>query len=131
MKTYFKILLISALFATGCSPSYMGTSLYDDDIYYDPSDAPLIVQKTESKTVIAKKDNPLAPAQENQTKVVPETKSSIAPVDDRDFSEIQKQYAAILQNDSIGNVDTLVYQAEEAGYYYGGFTGSESDREED
>ncbi|MCT4603544.1 MAG: hypothetical protein N4A59_11675, partial [Marinifilum sp.] len=130
MKTYFKILLISALFATGCSPSYMGASLYDDDIYYDPSDAPLIVQKAESKTVVAKKDNPLAPAQKDNAKVVPQSKTGIAPADDRDFSEIQKQYAAILENDSMGSVDTLIYQAEESGYYLGGFSGSDRDREE-
>jgi hypothetical protein len=80
--------------------------------------------------MIVKKDNPLAPAQDKKTKLVPEAKSSIAPADNRDFSEIQKQYTAILQNDSIGSVDTLVYQAEDIGYYYGGFTGSERDREE-
>ncbi len=121
-----------AFSAIGCSPSYVATTAYDDDVYYTPGDAPRIVmlaehspQKTTNQP--ADKTNNIPNRQENTT-------------DNRNFSYIQKKYSDTAKMDipALGNaaapadtVNTLdtIYSGE-TGYYISGFNGSLHDAEE-
>ena len=129
MKTYLKILLISALFATSCSPSYMGSTVYEDDLYYNPNQAPLLVQKVEANSPAVKKSNALAPANATQASTKTNPNIGSEALEDRNFDALQQKYTDILNDESIGSVDTLIYEGD-SGYYLGGFTGSERDQEE-
>ena len=135
MKTNLKLLLISLLITVGCAPSYMSTApVYEDDIYYTPGAAPLVVQEvtpqevpTRAATVEAPQQAPLyQPADEGTAATKTEPNSSIS-LDNRDFTPFQERYAELLANDSIQTLDTIVYQNEETGYYIGGFKGDEAD----
>jgi len=129
MKTYFKILLVTAIFASSCSPSYMGTAVYEDDLYYNPNEAPLLVQKVEAKSPAVKKSNALAPANATPSSTKTNPNIGTEALEDRNFDALQQKYTDILNNESIDSVDTLIYEGD-SGYYLGGFSGSERDQEE-
>ena len=123
MKAYFKLLIVPLLIATACSPSYVGTSAYQDDIYYVPGEASLIDQEMAVYATHAEKKEPRI-----ETKAVePATKSTFK--DERDFQRIQEEYNQMIQNDSIESIDTTFYN-EDQGYYLSEFKGSEWDRED-
>jgi len=124
MKAYFKLLIVPLLIATACSPSYVGTSAFQDDIYYVPGEASLIDKEMAVYTTPAVKKEPTI---EETALVEPTTKSTFK--DDRDFQLIQEQYRQMLENDSIESIDTTFYN-EDQGYYIGEFEGSEWDRED-
>lgn len=124
MKAYFKLLIVPLLIATACSPSYVGTSAFQDDIYYVPGEASLIDTEMEVYTTHAEKKEPVI---EQKTRVEPTTKATFK--DDREFELIQEQYRQMLANDSIGDIDTTYYNKEQ-GYYINEFSGSDYDREE-
>ncbi|BAX79021.1 hypothetical protein ALGA_0631 [Labilibaculum antarcticum] len=107
----------------------MGTAVYEDDLYYNPNEAPLLVQKVEAKSPAVKKSNALAPANATQssTKTIPNTGTEA--LEDRNFDALQQKYTDILNDESIGSVDTLIYEGD-SGYYLGEFTGSDRDQEE-
>ncbi len=133
MKTHFKILALMAFLAIGCSPSYVASTAYDDDVYYTPGDAPRIVtlaERSPKKTINqSAKKNDYIPSQPKNT------------VDNRNFSSIQKRYsdAAKVNTRALGNVTTTYSDTvntletaynEETGYYISGFNGSQHDEEE-
>jgi len=124
MKAYFKLLIVPLLIATACSPSYVGTSAFQDDIYYVPGEASLIDTEMAVYTTHAEKKEPII---EQTTRVEPTSKATFN--DDREFQLIQEQYRQMLANDSIEAIDTTYYN-EDQGYYIGEFEGSDYDREE-
>ena len=124
MKAYFKLLIVPLLIATACSPSYVGTSAFQDDIYYVPGGETLIDKEMAVYTTHAEKKEPTI---EQTTQEEPTTKATFS--DDREFQLIQEQYLQILANDSIESIDTTYYNEEE-GYYINEFRGSDYDREE-
>jgi hypothetical protein len=124
MKAYFKLLIVPLLIATACSPSYVGTSAFQDDIYYVPGEASLIDTEMAVYTTKTAMQEPII---EQTTKVEPTTKATFS--NDRDFQQIQEQYRQMLENDSIEAIDTTFYNEEE-GYYINEFRGSDYDREE-
>jgi len=124
MKTYLKLLIVPLLIATACSPSYVGTSAFQDDIYFVPGEAPLIEKEM---AVYTTPSNQEQPAVVTSTKVEPTAKTTFK--DDRDFKLIEEQYLDMLNNDSIQSLDTTIHN-EDQGYYLGNFNGNEWDREE-
>ncbi|MCZ4695272.1 hypothetical protein DWB61_10575 [Ancylomarina euxinus] len=124
MKAYFKLLIVPLLIATACSPSYVGTSAFQDDIYYVPGEETLIDKEMAVYTTHAEKKEPII---EQTIKTEPTSKATFS--DDREFQLIQEQYRQMLANDSIESIDTTYYNEEE-GYYINEFKGSDYDREE-
>jgi len=122
MKAYLKLLIVPLLIATACSPSYVGTSAFQDDIYYVPGEASLIDTEMAVYTTHAEKKEPTI---NQSTKVKSETTFN----DGRSFQLIQEQYQQMIQNDSIEMLDTTFYN-DDQGYYLYEFEGSEWDREE-
>lgn len=121
-------LIVAALVAAGCGSSHPGGGYsYVDDIYYNPRtdqaagasrfDEPAVLDRETQKTSdreMAQMKRDLAPQTPNQN---------------ADFNAIQERYANILANDSISEVDTLVYANDETGYWVDGFDGSDMDRD--
>ncbi len=121
MKAYFKLLIVPLLIATACSPSYVGTSAFQDDIYYVPGEASLIDTEMAVYTTTPVRQEPII---EQTTKAEPTTKSTFS--DDRDFQQIQEQYNEMLTDDSVGSIDTTYYN-DEQGYFIGEFNGTDSE----
>jgi hypothetical protein len=121
MKAYYKLLIVPLLIATACSPSYVGTSAFQDDIYFVPGEESLIDKEMAVYTTHADKKEPTI---EQTTRVEPTTKATFG--DDRDFQQIQEQYREMLASDSIGTIDTTYYN-DEQGYFIGEFNGTDSD----
>ena len=124
MKAYFKLLIIPLLIATACSPSYVGTSAFQDDLYYVPGEESLIDKEMAVYTTKPATQEPII---EQTTKTVPTTKATFG--DDRDFQQIQEQYNEMLTDDSVGSIDTTYFN-DEQGYFIGEFNGTDSDLEE-
>ncbi len=101
--------------------------IYKDDIYYNPKGKPLVVSE-EFVPVIT--DPAVQKAdQKVYNQKAREYSKSVNDNDSRDFSQIQAQYANILSDESIADVDTMVYYNDETGYWVDGFSGSSSDQE--
>lgn len=121
MKAYFKLLIVPLLIATACSPSYVGTSAFQDDIYYVPGEKSLIDTEMAVYSTEPVRQEPII---EQTTKVKPTQKTTFG--DDRDFQQIQEQYNEMLTDDSVGPIDTTYYN-DEQGYFVGEFNGNDSD----
>ncbi|MFT5749822.1 MAG: hypothetical protein ACI93S_001093, partial [Ancylomarina sp.] len=121
MKTYYKLLIVPLLIATACSPSYVGTSAYQDDIYYVPGEESLIDNEMAVYTTKPARQEPII---EQRTKAEPTTKATFG--DDRDFQQVQEEYNQMLTNDSNESIDTTYYN-DEQGYFIGEFNGTDSD----
>ncbi len=124
MKAYLKLLIVPLLIATACSPAYVGTSAFQDDIYYIPGEKTLI--EKEMAVYADQSDRKTADIQKT-SETIPLTKNTFK--DDREFQLIQKQYKEMLANDSIGYVDTTFYN-EDQGYFLSSFDGDDRDRRE-
>lgn len=124
MKTYYKLLIIPLLITTACSPSYVGTSAFQDDIYYVPGEKSLIDQEMAVYTTKPKTKESII---KQTAKTEPTTKTTFD--DDRNFQQIQKQYSETLANDSV-KVDNTTYYNDEPGYFIGEFNGNDSDLDE-
>ncbi len=121
MKTCFKNLLIYPLFIWGCSTSYMAGSFYEDDIYYDPGSAPLLSKNEKVGDAPVHGNVYSTYSQQSKQNLENISLNQNYLSDDRDFSGIQQKYAKL---------DSSDYQKKETGYYLGGFTGDEYDKEE-
>lgn len=124
MKAHYKLLIVPLLIATACSPSYVGTSAFQDDIYYVPGEESLIDKEMAVYTTKPATQEPII---EQNTKAEPTTKATFG--DDRNFQQIQEQYREMLVNDTIGTIDTTYYN-DEQGYFIGEFNGTDSDLED-
>ena len=124
MKAYYKLLIVPLLIATACSPSYVGTSAFQDDIYYVPGEESLIDKEMAVYTTKPVTQEPII---QQTTKAVPTTKATFG--DDRDFQQIQGQYREMLASDTIETIDTTYYN-DEQGYFIGEFNGTDSDLDE-
>ncbi|MCG8579315.1 MAG: hypothetical protein MI866_05335, partial [Bacteroidales bacterium] len=129
MKTYTIFGLFIILLLSGCSSSqWVDSSYYDDDLYYTPKSKPVVVDDSyapiEQSKELKKEDR----KEFNQLKSE-YNKSELAVEDNRNFSQIQSDYLGLLSNDSISQMDTLVYYNEETGYWVDGFDGSSMDQD--
>ncbi len=122
MRNYYKLLIVPLLIATACSPSYVGTTAFQDDIYYVPGEESLIDKEM---AVYTTKPETKEPVIKQKTKSA--TKATFS--DDRDFKQIQEQYREMLASDTIETIDTTYYN-DEQGYFIGEFNGTDSDLEE-
>lgn len=127
MKTKLFYLGVIALVLGACSSARMQTGLsYNDDIYYNPKGQLLSIDK-QQVPVLANQAVRAEDQKVYQQKVQQYSRTSQA-YDSRDFSQIQSQYANILANEQVGNVDTVVYYNDQTGYWVNDFNGSSYDQ---
>ena len=130
-----KILLLSAtalFILSGCATYQMNNaSVYEDDLYYNPSDKPLAIAESYSSLPAPEKE-----IRKQDNKTYSQLKSSYQQSavakeheDLRDFSGIQQEYTQLLTDDSVEEVDTMLYYNEETGYWVNDYEGSEMDRD--
>lgn len=135
MLMKFNFYIISAITFTlvsACSSSYQYSSgVYDDDLYYNAKDKPVTV--AESYSPLPKPDSEIKKEENlNYSQLQNEYYSSDRAEENedlRDFSTIQNEYASILSNDSIQEVDSLLYYDDNTGYWVNEFNGSEQDKD--
>jgi hypothetical protein len=131
MKTLLQISAIALITLSGCA-TYQGNSasVYEDDIYYSPSNRAADFAETYSSSpapdqLDAKQDN----------KTYSETKSTYVPSDNtqeedlRDFTSIQEEYTSLLTDDSVEEIDTTLYYDDQTGYWVDEYTGSKMDQD--
>ncbi len=131
MKKYLHILTISFLITSGCTSYHSGiSSVYEDDLYYSPSDKPIAIAESYSPLPkpgkeLLKEDNRTY----SQLKSDYQNSESTELEDHRDFSSIQKEYTDILTSDSISDIDTMLYYNDQTGYWVNEFSGTELDKD--
>lgn len=128
MRTKFIMLGIISLSLGACTSSRTQSGVaYNDDIYYNPKAKPLSVSDQFAPVLTDK-----AVQKEDQqvySQKAKEYSRSVDQSDPRDFSQIQTQYANILTDDQVVDVDTMVYYNDETGYWVNGFSGSSYDQD--
>ncbi|SMO41441.1 hypothetical protein SAMN06265379_101641 [Saccharicrinis carchari] len=131
MKNYIYILSVAILILSGCATQQQyGSAVYADDLYYTPSDKPISVAENYSALpkpdkMIKKADNK---AYSSLKKEYNNSSRAKQQEDLRDFSQIQEEYTSLLTDDSVEEVDSLLYYDDETGYWVNEFQGSEMDR---
>ena len=123
---------LTALLLTACGTSKMsGPGYYYDDIYYSPgksrestNQAFSAVPSMSNEALKAEKKE-----QATQKKEYEKRNRESEQRDTRDFSAIQEEYSSLLRDESITELDTLIYYNDETGYWVGGFSGSQIDRD--
>ena len=128
MRTKLIMLGIISLSLGACTSSRTQSGVaYNDDIYYNPKAKPLSVSDQFAPVLTDK-----AVQKEDQqvySQKAKEYSRSVDQSDPRDFSQIQAQYANILTDDQVVDVDTMVYYNDETGYWVNGFSGSSYDQD--
>lgn len=128
MRTKLIMLGIISLSLGACTSSRMQSGVaYNDDIYYNPKAKPLSVSDQFAPVLTDK-----AVQKEDQQVYSQKAREYARTADDndpRDFSQIQTQYANILADEQLTDVDTMVYFNDETGYWVNGFSGSSYDQD--
>ena len=123
--------LVLLMLISACSSSRLaGPGVYYDDIYYVPGVTRENINDAFSPVPAISKEEQKAEnrAIAQQQREYEQTLKA-GEQDTRDFTALQEEYASLLSNDSIQELDTLVYYNDETGYWVDGFDGSTMDRD--
>ena len=129
MKTYFTYLIILAVSLASCNSAKWASANYEDDLYFSRNDKPYTVSD-EYLPVNTQKDLKKEDRKDFNQKGSEYSRSnpnySLEQVT-ADLADVQTSYADLLKNDSISDVDTMLYYNDETGYWVNGFEGSPMD----
>ncbi len=126
MKTLFYISVI-ALIVTSCSSSQYTTGIgYEDDLYYNPKEKPLVIQEVEKELpdVSVQEKNELLEIAKKSVKADPEKYPDITSLDKIEIESVEYK-----TNPETGAIDTII-QIMSQGYWINGFRGSNAELEE-
>ncbi|MCW3804799.1 hypothetical protein [Plebeiibacterium marinum] len=131
MKKIIQISAVALFALTSCATYQNSASVYEDDLYYSPSDKPISIAEGYSSLPspdkqVQKEDNKTYSHLKSSYQQTPQAKVN---EDLRDFSGIQQEYTSLLTNDSVQDVDTLLYYNEQTGYWVNEFEGSQMDKD--
>ena len=130
MKTKLYILTMAVLMLTGCASSQFNNSSYVDDLYYSPSDTP---KETVHNITTATSKEALRQEQKVERKQIntyqKNTDEYQLVTEGVDYGQVTQNYTSILEDESISDIDTLVYYNDREGEYIGGFDGDRNDFE--
>jgi hypothetical protein len=131
MKTYFGIIAATLLVTLAGCASTSPQSGFVDDVYYNP-------KKHQSSNQIAQYNTPPKLSKEQEEAYKQGYAKAVAEIEkqnintnnhETDFNAIQSQYAQVLADDSLQEVDTVLYYNDETGYWVNGFNGSDMDKD--
>jgi hypothetical protein len=130
MKNIFIYIAVLTLGLASCnSAKWASADAYPDDIYYNPNDKPLTVSDefipVFSEKELKKENN--KEARSKQGEYLSDNPNYALEQVTEDLQGKQQSYADILTNDSISDVDTVLYYNDETGYWVNGFNGSQMD----
>ncbi len=130
MKTYLIYIAALVISLSSCnSTKWASADSYTDDLYYSSKDKPLAVSDEYIPVSLEKevKRENRKEVNSMQSKYLRENPNYSMEQVTSDFSDIQSSYSQLLANDSISDIDTVLYYNDETGYWVDGFEGSTMD----
>ena len=130
MKNIFIYIAILSLGLVSCnSTKWANADAYPDDLYYNPNDKPLTVSDefipAFSDKELKKENN--KDVRSKQSEYQSDNPNYAIEQVTADLMGTQQSYADLLTNDSISDVDSVLYYNDETGYWVNGFNGSQMD----
>ena len=130
MRLYLIYFAILAFGLASCNSTKWATAgKYADDLYYNPNDKPLSVSD-EYIPVLSdknlKKENN-KDIRNGQSEYLSKNPNYAMEQVTADLNNVQQSYSNLLTNDSISDVDSVLYYNDETGYWVDGFDGSPMD----
>ena len=131
MKKLYLFLII-VLSITSCSIENFSTSnVYEDDIYYNPSEKPLSVKEVERKVAIYTKENNIS-KNDNKSyetkaqKIIKDDRAKYPDFSNKDINNLKISSVQFRENERTGALDTIIEVMNE-GFWMNGFKGTDSD----
>lgn len=126
MKKLFYIGVIAMIVASCSTGQYTTGRSYEDDLYYNPKEKPLVIQEVEKELpdVSAQEKNELLEIAKKSVKEAPEKYPDITNVDRIEIESVEYK-----TNPETGAIDTII-EIMSQGYWINGFEGSKAELEE-
>lgn len=130
-KLYLFLIIVISI--TSCSIENFSTSnVYEDDIYYNPSEKPLSVKEIEKKVAIytkevSKEDN--KSYESKAQKIIRNDRAKYPDFTEKEINNLEISSVELRENQKTGALDTII-EVMNKGFWMNGFKGTDSDLKE-